>query len=327
MKTSDNKKAVVVGLFTLIGIIIFIVGVFALGQSSSFGKTMMIKTTFDDVNGLQTGNNVWFGGVNVGTVKSISFTSNSRIDVQFGITEKFTPFIHNDVKAKLSSDGLIGNRIVVLTGGTQALPLIADGDSIGIEKDLSPEDIMITLQKNNLNLLAITGDLKTIGQDIINGKGTIGKLLNNDSLLVNLQSVVATIGETAKNAKLFTSNLENYSAKLQTEGSFSNDLIADTLIFSKLKASASQIEHVSNTLNTIADNVKVASSSLNDTSKPIGAIMHDQQITDTLKVMLNNLNEGSKKLNDDLEAMQHNFLLRRFFKKKAKLEAKNKALK
>jgi phospholipid/cholesterol/gamma-HCH transport system substrate-binding protein len=50
----------------------------------------------------------------------------------------------------------------------------------------------------------------------------------------------------------------------------------------------------------------------------VGVLLHDSEIADAMKTTLKNLESGSKKLDEDLEALQHNFLLRRFFKKKAK---------
>ena len=42
----------------------------------------------------------------------------------------------------------------------------------------------------------------------------------------------------------------------------------------------------------------------------------------SLKQTLKNLETGSKKLDEDLEALQHNFLFRKYFRKKAKSESK-----
>ena len=55
-------------------------------------------------------------------------------------------------------------------------------------------------------------------------------------------------------------------------------------------------------------------------------LLHDEQAAANIKVTLQNLQSGTKKLDEDLEALQHNFLLRGFFKKKAKMK-KQTALK
>jgi phospholipid/cholesterol/gamma-HCH transport system substrate-binding protein len=218
----------------------------------------------------------------------------------------------------------MGNKIVLLIGGTDESPLIKDGDMIAVEQTLTTDSLLRTLQRNNLNLLDITGDLKNVAKKITNGEGSIGKLLNDETLLNRLQNVVSIIKEASLNTRQITSNVESYSSRLQSKGSFTNDLITDTVIFSKLKAAVSQIQEVSESVGIIADHLQTASKSLNDSSKPVGALIHDRQIADTLKTILGNLRESSKKLDEDLEAVQHNFLFRGFFRKKAKHEAKNK---
>jgi phospholipid/cholesterol/gamma-HCH transport system substrate-binding protein len=74
MSTDSTKRNVTVGVFVLLGIIIFVAGIFVLGgQQKRFTKSIKIIAVFSDVGGLKAGNNVWFSGVKIGTVKRISF--------------------------------------------------------------------------------------------------------------------------------------------------------------------------------------------------------------------------------------------------------------
>jgi phospholipid/cholesterol/gamma-HCH transport system substrate-binding protein len=77
---NDNKKSVIVGVFVLIGIIIFIAGVLTMGgQQKKFVRSIKLNAVFDDIGGLQTGNNVWFSGVKIGTVRKINFYGESQV--------------------------------------------------------------------------------------------------------------------------------------------------------------------------------------------------------------------------------------------------------
>ena len=329
MKSSKNTKAVIVGLFTTVGIAIFLVGVFTLGgQHKLFVSSTPIKALFADISGLQPGNNVWYQGVSVGTVKTISFLNNSLVEVNMKIENKSVPFIHHDARAKIGSDGLIGNRIVVIVGGSVDSAVIKEGDILAIEKTLSTDDLLNTLQKNNLNLLEITGDIKTVTHGLAEGKGTVGKLLKDESLFRNLQSVVAIVKQASVNTRQLTANLDNYAAKFQTKGSFADDIVSDTVIFSKLRVTVSQIEQVSKTINEVADNLQSTTSTLNkgikDTAAPVGMLLHSRQSTENLKAILDNLKSSSIKLDQDLEALQHNIFFRGFFRKKEKEAAKAK---
>jgi len=115
MKPIQGKRAVIVGIFILVGVAIFMGALITLGkQKKTFTKGILVKAVFDNVNGLQVGNNIWYSGVKVGTVKKMELTNNAKVIVDMTIDKKSRDFIHEDAKAKIGSDGLIGNKIVVL---------------------------------------------------------------------------------------------------------------------------------------------------------------------------------------------------------------------
>ena len=74
----------------------------------------------------------------------------------------------------------------------------------------------------------------------------------------------------------------------------------------------------------VANNAKRASEKLNSTDNALGVLLNDPSVNKNLKNTVQNLESSSKKLDEDLEAAQHNFLLRGFFRRKAKDEAKQK---
>ena len=163
MSTESTKRSVIVGVFVLIGIIIFIAGVFVLGgQQKRFTKSIRIIAIFNDVAGLKVGNNVWFSGVKIGTVKRISFYGTAQVEVDMNIEQSSQQYIRKDANATISSDGLIGNKIVVITGGTTSHPEVEDGDKLKSVAALSSDQIMETLQENNNNLLRVTKDFKEL---------------------------------------------------------------------------------------------------------------------------------------------------------------------
>ena len=85
---------------------------------------------FDDVGGLQTGNNVWYSGVKIGTVKAIDFYGNSQVAITMNIEQEAQKYIRKDAKAKVSSEGFIGNKNVVIYDGNPNVPQVDDGDTI-----------------------------------------------------------------------------------------------------------------------------------------------------------------------------------------------------
>src|SRR3954470_20801900 len=108
MKTNNNKRAVTVGIFVLLGLLIFIAGILTLGgQKKTFQKKVTVRAVFSDGGGLQVGNNVWYLGVKVGTVKKMTFNENSQVEIVMNIEVKAQKFIKKDAKVKLGSEGFI----------------------------------------------------------------------------------------------------------------------------------------------------------------------------------------------------------------------------
>src|SRR5687768_8965286 len=128
MNREKSKRAVIVGLFVTIGLLILLVGVFTLGgQRKTFSPSIQVQAVFDNVNGLQKGDNVWFSGVKVGIVKTVEFNGNSQIRVKMHIDRKAQEFIRKDAKAKVGAESFIGNKLVVIYGGTPEAGAIEGG--------------------------------------------------------------------------------------------------------------------------------------------------------------------------------------------------------
>ena len=130
MKTTNTNRALVVGIFIFAALAIFITAVFTLGgKNKTFDKTLQVTAIFDDVNGLKSGDNVWLSGVKIGTVKKLSFTDKSQVQVVMNIEKEAQHLIRKDSRAKIGSDGFIGNKIIVIYAGSSTSPQIAKNDS------------------------------------------------------------------------------------------------------------------------------------------------------------------------------------------------------
>ncbi|MEO8413577.1 MAG: MlaD family protein [Ginsengibacter sp.] len=325
MKSSGNTRSVIVGIFVFLGLAILVVTILTLGsQRKTFEKSITVKSFFDNVNGLQKGNNIWFSGVKVGTIRNVSLKENGKVEVDLAIEEQSVKYISKDAKARLSSDGLIGNKIIEIYGGSPKTQKIEPGDILNNDKLLSTDDMMKTLSKNNDNLFAITNDFKLISGRIADGKGSVGKLLTDETLANQLEATAKILTSTSKNLEKASSNVSSYIAKFNDKGSLANDLVTDTVIFSKLRSTLSRLQNVADSSQNVITNLQTAGNTLNtglnNKKAPIGMLLGDEQSAANIKSTLQNLQSATKKLDDDLEAVQHNFLLRGFFRKKAKSE-------
>ncbi|WP_281238769.1 MlaD family protein [Flavobacterium praedii] len=325
MNESSNKRGLYVGLFIFIGMLFLFGGILMVGNlHETFKKKMQLVSVFDEVNGLQTGANVWLSGVKIGKVKSIRISKNRNVWVTLDIENTAQQFIVKDAKAKIGTDGLIGNKVVIIYGGTENSQSVMDGDTLRVGSTYSTENMMIALQKNNENLLAITTDFKKISHKLTTNEGTVGKLLNDNVLYDNINSVALSLNNASVKADKLIASLNEYSTKLNRKGTLANDLVSDTIVFNSIKKSVSELEKMTKTANVFVENLKVASSNPNST---IGVLLHDEESGANLKKTIENLKTSSEKLDEDLKAAQGSFLLRSYFKdkeKKAKKAASQK---
>jgi len=322
MALADNRRAITVGIFLALGLLIFILGVFVLGgQSKSFSKSIHITAIFDDVAGLKRGNNVWFSGVKVGTISDMRFTGPHQVEVKMSVDENSRQYIHRNAEVHIGSDGLIGNKIIVIDGGSPQAPIVQNGDVLQAAKLLSTDDMLKTLQQNNENLLAITGDFKLLSHKILQGKGTVGTLMADSTMAVQLKASMRNLEVATASAAVMANNLNKFSNKLDTKGGFADKLFTDTATFSKIAAAVNQLKNAADNANTITSNLSKVSNKLNSDDNVLSVLINNPQKAAQVKTTIDNLQASTVKLNEDLEAAQHNFLLKGYFKKRDKAKA------
>ncbi|MBC7388601.1 MAG: MCE family protein, partial [Opitutaceae bacterium] len=180
---------------------------------------------------------------------------------------------------------------------------------------LSTEEMMSTFQANNKNVLEITNDLKSISKNLANGNGSIGKLLKDETIYNNISATTASLQSASNKATKMMTAMSEFSSKLNKKGTLANELVTDTQVFKSVRESVYQLNKIADSASAVVNNMKRASE---NTKTPVGVLLHDEQAGANLKATLKNLESGSAKLDEDLEALQHNFLLRGYFKKQTK---------
>lgn len=323
MSSADNKRTVIVGIFTFLAIVILVVGIFTLaGQQKRLIQTVTLTAIFDDVAGLRTGNNVWFSGVKVGTIKSINLYGDSQVEVVMNIEEKVQQFIRKNASARISSESFIGNKNIVIDGGTQSAAPVEDGDRIAAVSPLNTDDLMEKLQQNNENLVAITGDFKQLTSRLVKGEGTVGALLTDTTMAQDFRNMVDNLQRTSQSTVSASRSLSAFTNKLNSSDGLANQLVTDKEVFQQLKNSMTQLEEATASASEITENLRTATSQLNNSDGAVGVLLNDQQFARQLQSTMQNLETGTKKLDQNMEALQNNFLLRGFFRKQAKEQAK-----
>jgi len=209
----DSGYKVKLGMFVTVGIVLLLIAVWYIGQRQRiFANTISIQCVFDDVNGLQTGNNIRFAGINVGTVERIEIISDTSVNVVMLIDKPTKKFIKTDSKAVIGSEGLMGNKNILILPGTAAGQEIKDDGTIEALPAPSLDDILMQFQVAAENVAYVTEDLADITGNIRAGRGTIGMLLMDSTMAGDIEQTLDNVKESSgglKNSFLF----KNYFKK------------------------------------------------------------------------------------------------------------------
>jgi len=208
MKTTAAQK-IKIGLFTFIGILVLVLFIFFLGnQKSLFNSTFSVSGTFNNVNGLTVGNNVRFAGINVGVVDNIAIMNDTTVKVTLTLNNTVKKFIKKDAKMSIGSDGLMGDKLVVIAPGSDSSnTVVADGAHLAGVNPPDVDKIMGKLTKIADNAGNLIQNLTDITGKVNSGKGSLGRLLNNDRMANDLDATVKQAQSTMANVHKTTSTL------------------------------------------------------------------------------------------------------------------------
>ncbi|MFI5148850.1 MAG: MlaD family protein [Bacteroidia bacterium] len=186
------------GIFVSLTAALFISGIYFVGNRQQlFSSTFKISGIFRNIDGLQVGNNVRFSGINVGVIQAITQISDSTVQVDMLINEHSRKYIKKNAKAIISSDGLMGNKIMLITPGTSGQPVILNNDFITTSRPINMDDILWKVKVTSDNAAAITGNLAVITAGIRDGKGTIGKLFMDSAFALTVEQALINIKQGA----------------------------------------------------------------------------------------------------------------------------------
>ncbi|MGZ3777521.1 MAG: MlaD family protein [Mucilaginibacter sp.] len=213
MKTTPSQK-IRLGLFTIVGILLLIGAIYYIGkQKNMFGETFRVHGIFKNVGGLQVGNNVRFVGINVGTVVNISILTDSTAEVDMRLEDNVKPFLKANAIASIGSDGLMGDKLVSISAGTDNADLMKSGGRIATVEPPQMDKIIGKFSEVVTNAEVITNSLAGISTQVSHGKGSIGQLLYSDKLEKGLEGTVNSAQQTMQSLKKGTEGFsENMDA-------------------------------------------------------------------------------------------------------------------
>lgn len=194
-----QKFKVRLGLFIAGGLALFVLAIFIIGkQKNLFNPVFKLTTTFHNVSGLLVGNNIRLTGINVGIVDNIKIINDSTVQVDMLIKKSVQRFVKADCEVGIGSSGIIGDRLLIITQGSNDAPLVKDGQKLESSEPVETDAIMASLQVTAGNAAIISQELAEIMLKVNSGKGTLGRLIQDSTIARNFNQTMVNLKNSSQ---------------------------------------------------------------------------------------------------------------------------------
>ncbi|MGR3857866.1 MULTISPECIES: MlaD family protein [Chryseobacterium] len=341
-ESSNNLK---LGIFVIAGIILFILTIYFIGlKRNIFGSNFILRSEFENVSGLKQGSNVRLSGINIGTVSKIDFISDSLVMVKMSIKKDVQQYIKTDAVASIASDGLVGDKVLVISPGTGSANIVGNDAVIASYKTTEIEDVLFSIKKSADNIRTVTTGLVDFTAKMNNKDGLLVKIMTSKDFADRIDKTVQNLQSSMNDFASFTPVLHNKDGiiyRVFTDKSLSDNMESSIL---DLKSSAGQISlfaaklnDKNNILSQITTNDTLAASlgktltnlekssedlkkfttKINNDENVVSKLVDNPRLGRSVDSTITNIGKGVDELRELEAAARNNFLLRGYFKKKA----------
>jgi len=301
------------GVFFALCFVVAVIILEMVGVAEYFKPGYEIHANFKSVQELKKGDAVKMAGVTVGRVSEIRLTTNDLVRVSMKIKKPDAP-IKTDSKATIKFTGLMGRNFVSIEFGSASAPRASDGftlvttehsdlnslmaklESVANEvqimrKDLSSENLASLMgplnhfiEANTTNLNAIVANVRQVTEQVSQGKGTVGKLVQDDALynsaitaVAGLQAGVTDLQALAADARTILNDINAGKGNLGL-------LVRDDALYRE-------------TTNAMT-NVRQVVEKVNRGQGTVGQLINDESFLKNAKVSLQKLDKATEGLED-----------------------------
>ncbi len=318
-QTINNIK---LGIFIIAGLLLLILGLYLIGRDSNlFSRNYVLKARFEHVQGLTPGNNIRYAGIQVGTVKKVAIISDSSIEVTMLIEEDMKQFIRVNDVVSISTDGLMGNKLLQITPAKDGSPFAVSGNMLRTKKTISTDEMLELLNRTNQNVAVISEDLKNTVQRINNSK-VLWEVLDDEALPKNILATVHNIRSATVKADQMVNDLQTIIADVKQGKGSLGKIITDTAIAYNLTEAIEKIKQAGSNADSLATNLQLLTQSINNDVNngkgTIHSLLKDSVLVQKLNNSLQHIEKGTEGFQQNMEALKKNFFFRGYFRRQEK---------
>jgi phospholipid/cholesterol/gamma-HCH transport system substrate-binding protein len=286
MAQSESRHTeTAVGLFVILGLAVTSVLVFSIaGKQKLFEPRYNLIAVFTQVSGLKVGSPVRLAGLEVGSVESLNFTADGKVLAVLSIRSRYQNQIRSDSVATISSVGILGDKTIELTIGSNKVSSLSHGSPLQSKDPLDVselidkagpmaakvDEILTYLSKitgefsmQNLNMADTFQHANNILKKIDDGSGSIGAAINDPLLYKKFVSLADAGQETTEILMTTLDRFDTATVELPALISATQDAMEDVSIISKsLRSSIEQLPTITQHVVETSGNVRTASEDL-----------------------------------------------------------------
>ena len=305
------------GIFFALALGVAVLVLEMVGAADFFKGGYSITASFKNAQELKKGDAVKTAGVEIGRVESIELDSG-RARISMKIQKKYE--VKTDARAVIKFTGLMGNNFVSIEGGSPAAPRIESGSletyeqpdlsalmsklegvATGVEnltKSFSTDNISTLLgpltdfiKQNSAPLTAVIGNIKTVSDNIAGGRGTVGRLVMDDSLYVATYS-------TMTNLQLAGADIKNVTGQADAMLRDVRMLIDGINQGKGTLGRLTKDEKLYNETTVAMSNLREILEKLNRGQGSVGKLLNDDTFLKNAKLSLQKLDKATDSLED-----------------------------
>jgi phospholipid/cholesterol/gamma-HCH transport system substrate-binding protein len=312
MKNSLETR---LGLFVFLVALAAILIMFTIGGLDRFQRGLRVHALFNSARELKLGDRVKLSGVEVGRVESIALTeSEGGVKVRVTMRLRADAPVKMDSIAKIDFAGLMGQNFVSLDAlhargmpatndstlatieqpDLSAIMAKLDNAAAGIEnltKSFSGDKIngllgplSELLKQNSGPLTATIANIRHISAQIAEGRGTVGRLVNDDALYNSALATVSNFNATSDEIKLAVGDARKVIDGVNSGRGTLGKLVTDEKLYSETTSSMTELKEILQKVNR-GDGT-------------VGKLVNDPEMYKNAKLTLQKLDKATEGLED-----------------------------
>lgn len=307
---NSKNKILRLGLLVASGLFLFIITIYFLGSKQNlFSSTVTVKSYFNNVKGLVEGNKVRYSGITIGNVAGIEIVSDSTILVEMMIDKDVKEFIRKDSRVKISSDGLMGSKIIEIQPGSSGAGSINDEDVLTGTNSVDIDEVLQEAKNVMHDGKIAARNLMEISEKMNNGEGDFAVLLNENNITAKLNKVGNEMLDFGSSANEIIEKVNSGEGDL-------GKLISDTTITSDFRVLMNNFDSITQKMYVLADELQQYSKQMNSGNGILYKLAYDSVMANKIDTTVAKVSNGVDNVVGAAETVENSWIFNLFSKNK-----------